>query len=178
MKHSLSLIVVGPKISLNAFNNDVNDAAPYKNVWGSQYFFTFVAQKNDFLKMGKEYVNELQLNFGEKGETLLPVVTQDSSTKEVLILSFVNKAAFDETRKSGYATYWSRSRNELWKKGLTSGDMLRIDEIRVNCEQNSLLYLVTPMGKGACHAKKDSGDPYSTCYYRRIKPDGSLELVK
>jgi phosphoribosyl-AMP cyclohydrolase len=118
--------------------------------------------------MAKEYTNELLIDFGADGSKLLPVVTQDSNTKEVLILAFVNKLAFDETLKSGYATYWSRSRNELWKKGLTSGDMLKIDEIRVNCEQNSFLYLVTPQGKGACHAKQADGNPYKTCYYRRI----------
>ena len=127
--------------------------------------------------MAKEYTQELLIDFGEVNEKLLPVVTQDFITKEVLILSFANKEAFDETRKSGYATYWSRSRNELWKKGLTSGDMLRIEEIRINCEQNSLLYLVTPEGKGACHAKKDDGNPYSSCYYRKINEDDTLELV-
>ena len=107
----------------------------------------------------------------------MPVVTQDSTTREVLILSFVNREAFEETRRSGYATYWSRSRNELWKKGLTSGDMLRIDEIRINCEQNSLLYLVTPEGKGACHAKNESGLPFSSCYYRRITSTNKLEKI-
>jgi phosphoribosyl-AMP cyclohydrolase len=128
--------------------------------------------------MSKEYTKELMINFGEDGKTLLPVVTQDYKTKEVLILSFVNREAFEETRKSGYATYWSRSRNELWKKGLTSGDMLKIVEIRINCEQNSLLYLVTPMGKGACHAKKENGNPYTSCYYRKITGDNSLEIIE
>jgi phosphoribosyl-AMP cyclohydrolase len=118
--------------------------------------------------MSKEYTNELLIDFGEDGSKLLPVVTQDSKTKDVLILSFVNKAAFEETLKSGYATYWSRTRNELWKKGMTSGDMLQIDEIRINCEQNSLLYLVTPLGKGACHAKQEDGNPFKSCYYRKI----------
>lgn len=127
--------------------------------------------------MSKEYTNELLIDFGENGEKLLPVVTQDFHSKEVLILSFVNYAAFNETRKSGYATYWSRSRNELWKKGLTSGDLLRVEEIRINCEQNSLLYLVTPEGKGACHAKKEDGNPYGSCYYRKIKDD-KLEVIK
>ena len=103
--------------------------------------------------MSKEYTTDFQVDFGPDGQKLLPVVTQDFHTKEVLILSFVNKEAFDETVRSHYATYWSRSRNELWKKGLTSGDMLRIEEIRTNCEQNSFLFLVTPEGKGACHAK-------------------------
>ena len=128
--------------------------------------------------MSKEYTTELLIDFGEDGQKLLPVVTQNYETKEVLILSFVNKEAFEETRSSGYATYWSRSRNELWKKGLTSGDMLKVDEIRINCEQNSLLFLVTPEGKGACHAKKESGMPHSSCYYRKINKDNSLEIIE
>jgi phosphoribosyl-AMP cyclohydrolase len=128
--------------------------------------------------MSKEYTTKLMIDFGDDGQKLLPVVTQDYTTKEVLILAFVNKEAFDETRRSGYATYWSRSRNELWKKGLTSGDMLKIEDIRINCEQNSLLYLVTPQGKGACHAKKENGLPYTTCYYRTINDDNSLKTIE
>ena len=124
--------------------------------------------------MAKEHTTELLLDFGPDGKKLLPVVTQDARSRDVLILAFVNREAFEETRRSGFATYWSRSRNELWKKGLTSGDMLRVDEIRVNCEQNSLVYLVTPQGKGACHAKRPDGLPYPSCYYRRIEPDGTL----
>ncbi len=128
--------------------------------------------------MKKEYTTELLADFGEDGKKLLPVVTQDFRTKEVLILSFINKEAWDETLRSGYATYWSRSRNELWKKGLTSGDMLRVEEIRINCEQNSFLFLVTPMGKGACHAKKENGDSHTSCYYRRLNGDGTLETIE
>lgn len=128
--------------------------------------------------MSKEYTTDFQVDFGIDGQKLLPVVTQDAKTKDVLILSFVNKAAFDETIRSGYATYWSRSRNELWKKGLTSGDMLRIEEVRVNCEQNSFLFLVTPEGKGACHAKKENGMPYHSCYYRKIENSGNLKVIE
>ena len=128
--------------------------------------------------MSKENTHELLIDFGEDGRKLAPVVTQDAVTKEVLILAFVNRDAFDETRRSGYATYWSRSRNELWKKGLTSGDMLKIEEIRINCEQNSLLYFVAPQGKGACHAKKENGAPYKSCYYRKIHNDNSLEIIE
>jgi len=127
--------------------------------------------------MAKEHTKELLLDFGPDGKTLLPVVTQDARTKEVLILAFVNAEAFAETRRSGLATYWSRSRNELWKKGLTSGDMLKVEEIRINCEQNSLVYLVTPQGKGACHAKRPDGLPHKSCYYRRIEKDGTLADV-
>ncbi|MBN1598877.1 MAG: phosphoribosyl-AMP cyclohydrolase [Bacteroidales bacterium] len=119
--------------------------------------------------MSKEYTEDLLLDFGDDGNKLIPVVTQDYTTKEVLILAFANKEAFKETVKSGYATYFSRSRNELWKKGMTSGDMLKIEEIRINCEQNSLLYMVTPMGEGACHARKENGLPHASCYYRKIE---------
>jgi phosphoribosyl-AMP cyclohydrolase len=128
--------------------------------------------------MSKENSRELDVDFGPDGTALLPVVTQDSMTKEVLILSFVNRQAFDETVKSGYATYWSRSRNELWKKGMTSGDMLKIDEIRVNCELNSFLFLVTPQGQGACHAKRADGRAHTSCYYRKINKDKSLTWVE
>lgn len=119
--------------------------------------------------MSKEYTGDLLLDFGKDENDLIPVVTQDCKTLEVLILAFANKEAFEETVKSGYATYYSRSRKELWKKGLTSGDMLKVEEIRINCEQNSLLYMVTPMGKGACHAKKKDGLPHASCYYRKIE---------
>jgi phosphoribosyl-AMP cyclohydrolase len=127
--------------------------------------------------MAKEHTSQLLLDFGPDGRKLVPVVTQDARTREVLILAFVNREAFDETRRSGYATYWSRSRNELWKKGLTSGDMLQVEEIRINCEQNSLLFLVTPRGRGACHARKPDGSPYASCYYRRVREDGTLDEV-
>jgi phosphoribosyl-AMP cyclohydrolase len=118
--------------------------------------------------MAKEYTSELQIDFGPDGKALLPVVTQDAHSKEVLILSFINREAYEETLRSGYATYWSRSRNELWKKGLSSGDLLKIVEIRINCEQNSFLFLVTPEGKGACHAKRENGDAHTSCYYRKV----------
>lgn len=128
--------------------------------------------------MEKEYTSELLLSFGEDGKKLVPVVTQDFITREVLILAFADKEAFEETIRSGYATYFSRSRNEIWKKGLTSGDLLKIEEIRINCEQDSLLYLVTPVGKGACHAKRKNGLPHTSCYYRKISGDNRLEFIE
>lgn len=128
--------------------------------------------------MSKEYTNDFLVDFGSEGQNLLPVVTQDAKTKEVLILSFVNKEAFEETLRSKYATYWSRSRKELWKKGMTSGDMLRVEEIRINCEQNSFLFLVRPEGKGACHAKRENGLPHTSCYYRKLEENGSLNVIE
>ncbi len=128
--------------------------------------------------MNKEYTNELLLDFGDDNQQLIPVVTQDFTTKEVLILAFANKEAFEETMKSGYATYYSRSRKELWKKGLTSGDLLKIEEIRINCEQNSLLYLVSPLGKGACHTRRKNGLPHTSCYYRKITGWKRIEFIE
>lgn len=127
--------------------------------------------------MEKEYTSDLLLDFGPDGEGLIPVITQDFQTRDVLILAFTNKAAFEESLRSHYATFYSRSRKEIWKKGLTSGDYLKILEIRINCEQNSLLYLVIPEGEGVCHARMPGGLPYPTCYYRRITDDGKLEII-
>jgi len=126
--------------------------------------------------MRKETSTQLLLDFGTDPAFLIPVIAQDFRTKDVLILAYINKVAFEETLKSGYATFFSRSRNEIWKKGSTSGDFLKIEEIRVNCEQNSLLFLVTPEGKGVCHAKDTQGLPYKSCFYRKLQ-EGSLQIV-
>ncbi len=108
------------------------------------------------------------------GEDVVPVAVQDADTKEVLILAYVNGEALDYTVKNGTAAFWSTSRKELWVKGATSGDTLEMVEIRLNCEQNSLLYLVRPRGRGACHTRDETGTPRRTCYYRRLK-NGKLE---
>jgi len=101
-------------------------------------------------------------------EDLLPVVVQNAKTLEVLVLAYANRQALDYSLETGLATFWSSSRNELWIKGKTSGDTLQLVEIRVNCEQNSLLYLVEPQGKGACHTRDALGNTRSGCYYRKI----------
>ena len=109
--------------------------------------------------------------------SVLPAIAQDATTGEVLILGYVNDLALKTACESGMATFWSTSRNELWIKGKTSGDFLKIEDIRVNCEQNSILYRVTPMGKGACHTKNKVGKARPGCYYRRLKSDGLLEFI-
>jgi len=128
--------------------------------------------------MAKEYTTELILDFGADGKQIIPVIAQDKRTKEILILAFASKEALEETISSGFATFYSRSRKELWKKGLTSGDRLQVEEIRVNCKQNSLIYLVTPLGEGACHALKPTGHPYTSCFYRRIVQGNKLEFIE
>lgn len=117
-------------------------------------------------------------DFGPDGQKLLPVVTQDVHSKEVLIVSWVNAQALAKTRQDGYACYWSRSRNTLWVKGATSGNRLLVREIRINCEQNSFLFLVEQEGPGACHATRKDGTAHTSCYYRSLNPDGTLSLLE
>ena len=110
------------------------------------------------------------------GVDVLPAVTQNAKTGEVLILGYVNDLALKTALETGIATFWSTSRNELWVKGKTSGDFLKIIEIRVNCEQNSILYKVIPQGQGACHTKGTDGKARTGCYYRYIDEHLNLKL--
>ncbi|MGE0821614.1 MAG: phosphoribosyl-AMP cyclohydrolase [Candidatus Binatia bacterium] len=115
--------------------------------------------------------NKLQ-KVAETEQSVVPVVLQHADTKEVLFIGYANDLALQETRKTRRAVLWSTSRNELWRKGETSGDVLDLVEIRVNCEQNSLLYIVRPRKGGVCHTKDSSGKTRIGCYYRRIGEDG------
>ena len=110
------------------------------------------------------------------GEDIIPAIAQDHKTGEVLIVGYANELALKTAKIEGMATFWSTSRNELWIKGKTSGDFLEIIEIRVNCEQNSILYMVKPRGKGACHTKDENGVPRQSCYYRKLNSAGDLEF--
>ena len=110
-------------------------------------------------------------------EPVVPVAVQDAESKELLILAYANETALNYTLEHGIAAFWSTSRDELWVKGATSGDTLALVEVRVNCEQNSLLYLVRPLGQGACHTKGADGKSRPSCYYRRLRA-GKLEFVK
>ena len=111
------------------------------------------------------------------GEAVVPVAIQDVDTKEVLFVAYANDVALEYALTHGVAAFWSTSRNELWVKGKTSGDVLEIVEVRVNCEQNSLLYIVRPLGEGACHTKGTDGSSRCGCYYRRLEDD-QLEFVE
>ena len=111
------------------------------------------------------------------GEDLIPAVAQDANTGEVLIVGYVNALALETTLLEGMATFWSSSRNELWIKGKTSGDYLEIVEVRVNCEQNSVLYRVKPKGQGACHVKDERGIARTGCYYRKITKERRLTFT-
>lgn len=131
-----------------------------------------VLEDSDLLIMDFEKLRKI----AQCQDAVVPVVVQDAVSKEVLILAYANEKALRHTLESGLATFWSTSRNELWIKGKTSGDELAIVEVRVNCEQNSLLYLVKMKGKGSCHTKDASGQTRLGCYYRRIQ-NGKLAGV-
>ncbi|MBC9866557.1 MAG: phosphoribosyl-AMP cyclohydrolase [Opitutae bacterium] len=107
---------------------------------------------------------------------VLPAVAQDVDSGEVLFIGYVNELALQTAMRERLATFWSTSRDELWIKGKTSGDYLELVDVRVNCEQNSLLYRVRSKGAGACHTKGPDGKARSGCYYRNLRADGTLEF--
>ena len=114
---------------------------------------------------------------GRAGQQVVPVVLQHVDTGDVLYVGYANDEALTESFRRGSAVLWSTSRNELWHKGATSGDVLELVEVRVNCEQNSLLYRVRPVTGGACHTTDPStGRARGSCYYRRVLADGSLSF--
>jgi len=104
----------------------------------------------------------------EQCSSIIPAIAQDVKTKEVLMLGYVNQEALSYAIENNVAVFWSTSRNELWIKGSTSGEYLDLKEIRVNCEQNSILYIVSLRSNGACHTKKSDSTPRFSCYYRTI----------
>jgi phosphoribosyl-AMP cyclohydrolase len=103
---------------------------------------------------------------------LIPAIAQDFETGEVLMLAYMNAEALRLTITTGEAHYWSRSRQKLWRKGETSGETQEVVELRVDCDQDSLLMKIRQKGKGvACHTGRKS------CFYRRVEGN-TLNLVK
>lgn len=114
---------------------------------------------------------------GRDGHEVVPVVLQEADTLEVLFVGYANREALRETLTRRSAVLYSTSRNEIWHKGATSGDTLAIVDVRVNCEQNSLLYLVRREGAGACHTKGADGTTRNTCYYRSVTDPEVLSFL-
>jgi phosphoribosyl-AMP cyclohydrolase len=98
---------------------------------------------------------------------IVPVAVQHADTGEVILVAYANEQALRASLAQRMAVFWSTSRNELWEKGKTSGETFELLEVRVNCEQNSLLYIVRPRRGGICHTKNAQGQPRN-CYYRRL----------
>ncbi len=114
---------------------------------------------------------------GQAGHQVVPVVLQDADSGDVLFIGYANEEAFRLTLERKAAVLYSTSREEIWHKGSTSGDTLDLVDVRVNCEQNSLLYLVRKAGNGVCHTKDETGSTRQTCYYRSVTAADSLEFT-
>lgn len=107
------------------------------------------------------------LQFGKSPEGLLPAIVQDYATREVLMLAYINELAWQKTLETGKAHYWSRSRQQLWLKGESSGHVQLIHDILVDCDEDTVVYLVKQLGDAACHKG------YRSCFHRRLV-DGAL----
>lgn len=109
-----------------------------------------------------------EVNF-EKGNGIIPAIAQDYKSKKILMLAYMNETALRETLKTGYMTYWSRSRGILWKKGEQSGHRQIVKEVFVDCDNDALVFLVEQIG-ASCHKG------YFSCFYRQIDAEGLKQI--
>ena len=112
----------------------------------------------------------VKLDFG-KAEGLVPAIVQDYKTGDVLMLAYMNKAAWEQTLSTGKATYFSRSRQKLWIKGNTSGNQQIVREIRIDCDDDTVLLKVDQIGGAACHTG------YRSCFHKKVNPEGTMEIT-
>jgi phosphoribosyl-AMP cyclohydrolase len=112
----------------------------------------------------------VEIDFG-KSDGLVPAIIQSEESGEVLMLGFMNSAAYEETLRSGEVVFFSRSRKKLWKKGETSGHLLRVRDIRVDCDADALLVRVEAVGPGVCH------EGYRSCFFRSLNRDGVALVI-
>ena len=104
--------------------------------------------------------------------TLIPVIAQDHATGEVLMLAYMNRAAYEETLQTARVCYFSRSRQKLWRKGEESGHVQHLKEIYFDCDADTLLVKVEQVGGAACH------EGYKSCFFRKIDPEsGRVEVI-
>jgi phosphoribosyl-AMP cyclohydrolase len=110
-----------------------------------------------------------KLNF-EKADGLIPAIVQDHKTGELLMLAYMNQDAWEATLSTGNATYYSRSRQKLWVKGEISGHLQRVKEIRIDCDDDTVLLKIEQIGGAACHTG------HRSCFYKKIE-NGSITIV-
>src|SRR5450631_3212883 len=110
----------------------------------------------------------MELDFA-KQDGLVPAVIQDAKSGEVLMLGFMNAEAYATTKTKGEVVFFSRTRNKLWHKGEQSGHVLRVREILVDCDMDTLLIHVDAIGPGVCH------EGYRSCFFRKLSSDGTAE---
>jgi len=108
----------------------------------------------------------------EKSDGLVPAIVQDERTGDVLMLGFMNQQALAETQRTGEVVFFSRSRGRLWKKGESSGHVLKVRDVRIDCDADTLLLRVEAVGPGVCH------QGYRTCFFRRFERNGSTQELE
>lgn len=108
------------------------------------------------------------VNFQKQGG-LVPVIVQDWSSSDVLMLAYVNAEALRKTQETGKAHYYSRSRKKLWMKGESSGHVQEVKDILIDCDEDTLIFKVNQIGGAACHTG------YRSCFFRRVNTDDTLE---
>jgi phosphoribosyl-AMP cyclohydrolase len=112
----------------------------------------------------------IELNFS-KGEGLLPAIVQDYKSGKILMLAYINKASWKKSLETGEAHFWSRSRQELWHKGGTSGNVQKIKEIFADCDDDTIVFVVEQVGGAACHTG------YESCFFKKIDSNGEVTVV-
>ena len=112
----------------------------------------------------------IKLDFS-KGSGLLPTIVQEHESGKVLMLAYINEASWEKTLETGQAHYWSRSRQELWHKGGTSGHVQIIREVYADCDNDTVLFRVDQVGGAACHTG------YATCFHQKVDRDGRVTVV-
>ena len=112
----------------------------------------------------------MEIDFGRSGG-LVPAIIQDEGSGDVLMLGFMNAESLEVTQRTGEVVFFSRSRNRLWKKGESSGHVLKVREIRIDCDADSLLIRVNPIGPGVCH------EGYRSCFFRAVGTDGAAKVI-
>jgi len=112
----------------------------------------------------------VKLDFS-KGDNLLPAIVQEYDSGEVLMLAYINEEAWRKTMETGEAHFYSRSRQELWHKGGTSGHVQKIREIYVDCDDDTVLFQVKQIGGAACHTG------YKSCFHKQVDKNGKAVIV-
>lgn len=107
----------------------------------------------------------------DKGDGLVPAIAQDYQTGTILMMAYINEESWKLSLETGIVHYWSRSRNKLWKKGESSGNVQEIKDIFIDCDEDTVLFKVNQIGKAACH------EGYESCFFRKVTGDGGLEIV-
>ena len=115
------------------------------------------------MKSERDETTEFRPKYNEKG--LIPAIAQDEESGAILMMAWMNRTALDKTLETGEVHYWSRSKNALWKKGETSGNIQILKDILIDCDQDTILLTVKQTGNAACHTGR------KTCFYRRLEKD-------